>query len=245
MPPTTCADLLRTITSEPGRPRITWYGDAGERVELSGVVLENWVNKTTNLLVEEFDVAPGARVLLDLPPHWRSVIWALATWRAGACVVTSGVGGEPAPEVVVTDDPGRHEGAAPLVVVSLAALSRRYDGTLPPGAVDASSAVMTYGDALGSVPVIDPGSPALVDGASVETHGDLFRVSGRVPDEAPHRALLEVDDRPLGSTLRVVLEALGADGSVVLVSGDSARGLRADPERRRRLIASERVTSDT
>ncbi|OIQ93341.1 hypothetical protein GALL_246710 [mine drainage metagenome] len=244
MPLTTCADLLRTLTTEPGRPRITWYGDANERVELSGAVLENWVNKTTNLLVEEFDAGPGTRVLLDLPPHWRSVVWALAIWRAGACVVTPEVAAEPAPEVTVTDDPGRHEGPVPLVVVSLAALTRRYDGALPSGAVDAASAVMTYGDVLGSVPVIDPGAPALVDGVSAETHGDLFRPSGPVPDEAPRRALHEVDDRPLGSTLRVVLEALGAGGSVVLVSGESARGLRADPERRRRLITSERVTSE-
>ena len=244
MPPTTCADLLRTITSEPGRPRITWYGDAGERVELSGAVLENWVNKTTNLLVEEFDVGPGTRVLLDLPPHWRSVVWALATWRAGACVVTPDAADEPAPGVTVTDDPGRHAETAPLVVVSLGALSRRYGGVLPSGAVDAASAVMTYGDVLGSVPAVDPGAPALIDGVSAETHRDLFRLSGPVPDQVPHRALHEVEDRPLGPSLRVVLEVLGAGGSVVLVSGESARGLRADPGRRRRLIASERVTSE-
>ncbi|HUX70409.1 MAG TPA: TIGR03089 family protein [Cellulomonadaceae bacterium] len=245
MPPTTCADLLRMLTTEPGRPRITWYGDAGERVELSGAVLENWVTKTTNLLVEEFDVEPGTRVLLDLPPHWRSVVWALATWRSGACVVTPEAAVGPPPELTVTDDPGRHQGSDPLVVVSLPALSRRYDGVLPSGAVDAASAVMTYGDVLGSVPAVDPDAPALVDGASAETHGDLFRLSGTMPDHAPRRALHEVEDRPLGASLRAVLEVLGAGGSVVLVSGESARGLRADPERRRRLIASERVTSDT
>ena len=244
MPPTTCADLLRTLTAEPGRPRITWYADAGERVELSGAVLENWVNKTTNLLVEEFDVAPGTRVLLDLPPHWRSVVWALAVWRAGACVVTAEGADGHAPELTVTDDPGRHEGPEPLVVVSLPALSRRYDGVLPAGAVDAASAVMTYGDTLGWLPAGDLDAPALVDGASAETHRDLFRLADVTAGSGPRRALHDVVDRPLGASLRAVLQVLGAGGSVVMVSGESARGLRADPERRGRLIASERLTSD-
>src|SRR5688572_18938796 len=85
--PSHVADLLRLITRDPGRPRLTWYGDDGERVELSGAVLENWVNKTTNLLVEEFDAEPGTRVVIDLPVHWRTVVWALAVWRVGATAV--------------------------------------------------------------------------------------------------------------------------------------------------------------
>ncbi|MEK8228049.1 hypothetical protein NKG05_21105 [Oerskovia sp. M15] len=44
-------------------------------MELSGAVLHNWINKTVNLLVEEFDAAPGTRVLLDLPSHWRAIVW--------------------------------------------------------------------------------------------------------------------------------------------------------------------------
>ena len=244
MPPTTCADLLRTITSEPGRPRITWYGDAGERVELSGAVLENWVNKTTNLLVEEFDVGPGTRVLLDLPPHWRSVVWALAVWRTGACVVTPEAADEPAPGVTVTDDPGRHAETAPLVVVSLAALSRRYGGVLPSGAVDAASAVMTYGDVLGSVQVVDPGAPALIDGVSAETHRDLFRSMQTTLAHAPQRVLHDVVDRALGTSLTHAVTTLGAGGSVVIVGGQAAIDLRVDPDRRRHLIATERVTSE-
>ena len=46
--------LLAQLTAEPGRPRLTWYAPA-ERVELSGHVLDNWVTKTANLLVEEYD----------------------------------------------------------------------------------------------------------------------------------------------------------------------------------------------
>ena len=72
------------------RPFLTWYGADGERIELSATVTANWVAKTTNLLVEELDAGPGTLVRLDLPPHWRTAVWALATWRVGAGVVIAG-----------------------------------------------------------------------------------------------------------------------------------------------------------
>lgn len=65
-------------------PRLTWYGPGGERVELSGRVLDNWVAKTANFLVDELDAGTGSTVLLDLPAHWRGVCWALAGWSTGA-----------------------------------------------------------------------------------------------------------------------------------------------------------------
>jgi len=94
--PSAVADVLALVTRDPGRPRITWYGP-DERIELSGAVLGNWVAKVTNLLVEEFDAGPGVRVELDLPAHWRTVVWALAVWRSGACVADDGT------RVIVTD----------------------------------------------------------------------------------------------------------------------------------------------
>ncbi|PYF99388.1 TIGR03089 family protein [Georgenia satyanarayanai] len=78
-------DLL--TGDEPNQPRLTWYGPDDERVELSGRVLANWVTKATNLLVEEGEVAPGSRVLLDVPVHWRALVWAMATWCAGGELV--------------------------------------------------------------------------------------------------------------------------------------------------------------
>ncbi|MCM3661039.1 TIGR03089 family protein [Georgenia satyanarayanai] len=78
-------DLL--TGDEPNQPRLTWYGAEDERVELSGRVLANWVTKATNLLVEEGEVEPGSRVLLDVPVHWRALVWAMATWCAGGELV--------------------------------------------------------------------------------------------------------------------------------------------------------------
>lgn len=243
MPLLTIADLLAALLREPGRPRITWYGPDGERVELSGAVLSNWVSKSTNLLVEEYDAGPGSVVLLDLPPHWRTVVWALAAWRAGACVTTGSQPGHDGHDVVVTDRPGAHAGTRGLVAVALPALARRFDGDLPAGAVDAAAAVMTYGDVIAWSPAVEPGAPALVgvspDGPAVP-HADLLARAARAADAgAGARALLQVpDDR--ARTRAALLAALGVlhgAGSVVLLGGD------ADDSRVARITADERVTA--
>lgn len=230
--------LLQRLPSEPGRPRVTWYGDDGERVELSGAVLLNWVTKTTNLLVEEYDAGPSTQVLLDLPAHWRTLVWALAVWRTGACVRTPGPDGAAA-DVVVTDRPDEHPGATELVVVTLPALARAYPGTLPPGAVDAAAAVMTYGDTLGYVPAPDLHAPALAD----VPHGSLL---ARVPVPAPRSRALRAASpgRVMPADLATAVGVLAADGSLVLVSAGTAAALHDDAARHERLTAQENVTDD-
>ncbi len=239
--PAHVADLLRLVTRDPGRPRLTWYGDDGERVELSGAVLENWVNKTTNLLVEEFDAGPGTRVVLDLPVHWRTVVWALAAWRVGATVVLVGENatdpGTTHADVVVTRRPDVWTGSgAELVAVALPALARRFDGALPAGAIDAASAVMTYGDRVGWAPEPVDGSPTTDDGR--ETHGEL--VARAVEDLAsaggdlatPRRWLLQ--GRTVAGVLRTAVGVWSTDGSLVLTTAAAGTDLAA-------LRTSERV----
>jgi len=225
VPPTTIAALLSQLTRDPGRPRITWYGADFERVELSGAVLDNWVSKTTNLLVEEFDAAPGVRVLVDLPPHWRTLVWTLAVWRTGATVVLSGEA-----DVVVTSRPT--PGPA-VVAVALPALARRFDGDLPRGAVDAASAVMTYADVVGYLPPTDPSSPALPgvpysDLAAWWSAGDGTRVALDAGDDT-------------GAFLRRVVGALAGDGSVVAISSARRAELDANDGALGRLLETERA----
>ena len=186
---TTIRDLVLTLaTTDPTHPRLTWYGTANERVELSGRVLTNTVVKATNLLVEEADAEPGTRVALDLPVHWRTLAWALASWTAGAEVMpgrapapAGATSAGPAPDA---DAPGRTEpdrtlwdvlvsdrppasypadttGPAVVVGIALPALAMRYPGTLPPGAIDGAAGLMTYPDNLGPLAPVDPGSAAL------------------------------------------------------------------------------------
>lgn len=141
-------ELLQSLqASDPGRPRLTWYGPDGERVELSARVLDNWVAKTANLLVEELDAGPGTTVRLALPPHWRTAVWALAASAVGAELVEGDA------DVVVTDVPSATGDDARVVVVALPALATSA-GLVPPGALDYNAEVSGYGDVY--VPVAPP-----------------------------------------------------------------------------------------
>ncbi len=264
---TPVADLLALLRRDPGRPRLTWYGDEDERVELSGAVLENWVSKTVNLLVEEFDAGPGTHVLLDLPPHWRAVVWALAVWRAGACVVlvdtddaadrgdaadtdSLPVPGAGAVDLVVTDRPAAHTArGVPVVAVSLPALARQFDTELPAGTIDAASAVMTYADRIGWVREADPAAEALeVGGRTAADHAGLAGWAAAGISVPVGTRVLTGGDGSQGfavaRVLRTVCGALGRDGSVVLVSSAQAAALAKDPGRRVDLVAAERVTQE-
>ncbi|MGC4777459.1 TIGR03089 family protein [Micromonospora chalcea] len=80
------------IAPDPTRPLLTWYDDAtGERTELSGATLANWVAKTANLLTDEIGAAPGDPVGVLLPPHWQTAAVLLGCWSA---------------KLTVTDAPG-------------------------------------------------------------------------------------------------------------------------------------------
>ncbi|MEH0819046.1 MULTISPECIES: TIGR03089 family protein [unclassified Micromonospora] len=75
------------IATDPARPLLTWYDDAtGERTELSGATLANWVAKTANLLVDELALSPGDAAGVLLPPHWQTAAVLLGCWSAGLTV---------------------------------------------------------------------------------------------------------------------------------------------------------------
>jgi uncharacterized protein (TIGR03089 family) len=158
--------MRRLLADDPGRPRVTWYGPNGERVELSAKTLDNWVSKTSNLLVDELDAGPGARLGVALPAHWRTLVWLLAGWTVGAHLVVfdeqatdrngaAGDGPDSAPSPIekltalVTDrpscpPPGTRESV--LVVVPLPALATRFAGDVPSGALDAAAEVRLQPD---------------------------------------------------------------------------------------------------
>ena len=267
--PHTLPSLLGALTTEPGRPRLTWYGDGGERIELSGAVLVNWVSKTTNLLVEEFDAEPGTVVVTDLPPHWRTLVWALATWRSGAHLRVVDDSSDPAAElsgvdVVVTSNPGRWAspaGARPrgteLVAVALPALARTFGADMPSGTVDAASAVMTYADQIGYTAPQQGASAAMSwpeAGRDPVGLADLFgwadALAGAGGRLEPGARVLLTTPAPSGprtppQTVRLLAAALSVwagDGSVVLADAPTSRSLVSSPERLERLVSSERIT---
>lgn len=184
------ASLLQGLRRHnPSSPRLIWYGTGGERVELSGKVLDNWVAKTANLLVDDLDATGDSNVLLAMPPHWRSLCWVLASWQVGATVTLQPLGfggskpddddGAPATEpavaqtaegtgqadVVVTTEPDQFaaDTAPPqyLVAVALGALQLQWDGELPADTVDYAGEVRSHGDEYMGLSEPEPASDAL------------------------------------------------------------------------------------
>jgi uncharacterized protein (TIGR03089 family) len=166
------------MLQDAGRPRLTWYGPGGERIELSAKTLNNWVSKTANLLTDELDAGPGTRIGLSLPPHWRTVVWLLATWSAGAHAVLVPPAG--AVDVLVTDRPGSGvaqvsaRSGATLVAVELAALATRFTGELPSGTVDAATEVRLQPDAFDPPQDPDGADPAFTAGGTTLSYAELL-----------------------------------------------------------------------
>jgi uncharacterized protein (TIGR03089 family) len=225
--------LAAMLRSDPGRPRVTFYEDTpgptrGERIELSAKVLANWVNKAANALQEEWDLAPGSRVRLALPPHWRSLYWALAVWSVGATVVL----GDGDADLVVTDDPERATPApTPSVLVTLAALTRGAAGPVPAGVMDEAKELATYADQFSPWEEPAPSDLAATGAGDDAAYGSVVPQRDWATGSRVHTAA-----DALAEVLTTALAAWAVDGSVVLSRGPEPEGGRAAR------LASEGVT---
>jgi uncharacterized protein (TIGR03089 family) len=186
-PPDVPGLLRALLTADPVRPRVTWYGPEGERIELSAKVLDNWVAKSANLLVDELDTGPGSAVVVDLPGHWRTLAWLLAIWATGATAVLATAADPPAVPSLPT---GRHPDVVltlrPHVWVDTIASGTVTSGAAAPGgaapgtagsgaAAGAGTAVLAV--ALPALATRFPGdlTAGVVDtAAEVRGHGDVF-----------------------------------------------------------------------
>lgn len=230
------AELLESFRSAAGAPRLIWYGPDHERVELSGRVLENWVAKTSNMLVEELDAVPGTVVAADVPPHWKSLVWALGGWQVGAVTLLDG--GSPADLRLTmeareeTPDAGRDE---LRVFVAPGALDMRWPGILPDGAVDYAATVRSYGDVYLDEPA-DGKAELVRTGGAGYTFTDLLDSGPVAGADAPSPGVWLV---PASLPLMTVLSAavgIWADGGTVVLVHPSV-------EVTERLVAGERITA--
>ncbi|WP_326551519.1 TIGR03089 family protein [Micromonospora sp. NBC_01813] len=229
--------LAVTITADPTRPLLTWYDDAsGDRTELSGATLANWVAKTANLVVDGAGAAAGDHAEVILPPHWQTAAVLLGCWSAGLAVRATGLAAEtgqaetgpsePAAEVqfATTDtQPAadrRPAGERYLLGLAPMAMPAR---DVAPGWVDYITEVRGHGDHFTPYPAVDP-QDAQLAARAVRRGADLG-----IPPGA--RVLVDVDRYP--DPVDWLLAPLAVEASVVLCRHLDRRLLdaRADSEK--------------
>lgn len=222
------ADLLRQRVRRGGAaPLITYYDlDSGERTELSATSFLNWVDKTSNLLVDDLQLDPGAVVDLGLaqsaPGHWMTLTIELAAWQIGATVAL----GAPAADLLVLGPDWQDRDLAsdrllragrPVLACSLHPLGLGFAEPLPAPVVDFALEVRSQSDV--HLPTARSAQEvAWVDDQRQLSQDDLIRMGAAVSGEAARR-LVSVSD-PWSSVRDGLLVPLVTGGSVVLVSGE-------------------------
>lgn len=234
----TVPTILSTLrTRQATSPALIWYGAGAERIELSGKVLDNWVAKTSNLLVDELDAEPGLRIRLDLPAHWKTLVWALAAWQTG-CTVLAGdaeADGTAAPDVTVTASQAVLDAAEETVVaVAQGAMELRWPGGLPAAAVDYAAEVRSYADTY------LPGDEAGEDYTALHsTLGQGLTLTYAQLAEAAaggqQQTLLVPAVPDLPAVLTAALRTWAAGGTVVLAA--------PEVQVTERLMAAEKITA--
>lgn len=243
------ARLWRALVSaDPSRPFVTSYDELGDRIELSRATLDNWVSKTSNMLVDGFGSQPGDRIVLALPPHWQSLAWILSGWSVGAAVVLSDAGVAPGAEVAVAD-PERlaaalDSGAEEVVGTSLDPLGLPLR-EVPPMVTDYTVEVRGHGDHFPAYPV-DAAEPALesagqtLTGADVVTAGQALAKEWDL-GEQDRLAVVVAPDAPLsalGADLSVLTAAVVSGVPLVLTPPPAEGGLQRFLDR----MGTERVS---
>ncbi|OHV41964.1 MULTISPECIES: TIGR03089 family protein [Pseudofrankia] len=254
--PGVAAALAARLRADGASPMVTFYDDAtGERVELSGVTLDNWVAKTANLLVDTLGLGPGDRVGVDLPAHWLAVVILLAAWSAGleVLVAPDSAGAETGPLADGTEAADEAGQVAGGDVQAFFVAESRVDAALALGADEVVALSLRPFGARMAHPV----AGVLDFAAEVPAHGDRFAAPAPPPAQtallaraasAAGFAGLGPGDRLLAAAGPGDAEGLLAAVLAPLVTGASVVLCRhldthLDDGALARRIATERVTA--
>lgn len=215
---TSIGDLVTAaIAPDPTRPLLTWYDDrTGERTELSGATLANWIAKTANLLVDGAGLALGDPVAVLLPPHWQTAAVLLGAWTAGAAVDH---GPDPHPVDVLfavgpDTAPDWSAGERYAFALHPLALPMRE---VPPGWSDFVVEVRGHGDRFTPPEQVGGADPAVLGPVRL-THAEVLERARRRADElgvgAGARVLIDVEHH--ADPLDWLLAPLAAGATTVL-----------------------------
>jgi uncharacterized protein (TIGR03089 family) len=233
-PNTIGAMLAATIAIDPTRPQLTYYDDAtGDRTELSGATLANWVAKTANMIVDECALEVGQRACVGLPPHWQTAAVLLGCWSVGLAVEESP---QPADVAFVYAADATHEWpAVERYALSLHPLALPMRD-VPDSYADFNAEVRVHGDHFYPTTPVGGDAEALIRPDRTWTHAELL---AEATARASHlgiaggRVLIDADAYP--DVLDWLLTPLVGGASIVL-----CRNL--DPAREGTRTATERVT---
>jgi uncharacterized protein (TIGR03089 family) len=239
--------LAAAVARNAASPLITFYDDlSGERVELSGATLANWVAKTANLLQEEFDVGPGTTVGVALPVHWQTAAVLLATWSCGAAVLETAAEDDDrlagadvvlaAADRLPTLEELGHENLLGLSLHPLGLGMRGYAGPARDFAVE----VRSQGDHFTPWAPMDAAAPGLVLTTGQLTLGQLGQTAGELATRlgivAGDRVLIDERTASEAGPVAWLLAPLQGGASLVICRSADAAAL---PRR----AADERVTA--
>jgi uncharacterized protein (TIGR03089 family) len=223
--------LRQRLRMDGSAPLLTYYNlDSGERTELSATSFGNWVDKTSNLLVNELAVQTGQVISMPLaveaPGHWLTAVWQLACWQVGLVVDLTNPSSAAA---VVTGRRWRAYQASEVYACALHPLGFGFTEPLPAGVYDYAIEVRNQPDHFsGRSP--DQAATAWVDAERTLTQADLVGLDGQ-----PVRRLVCAGD-PWATCRDGVVAALVTGGSAVVVVG-------GDPEQLARIADSERAAT--
>ncbi|GAA4696765.1 hypothetical protein GCM10025781_13330 [Kocuria gwangalliensis] len=217
--PATFAQALEHISERP-TPALIWR-DGPERVELSGRVLVNWVEKSASLLVDELDVESGQLITVSALPHWRLVVLTLAALRVGAAVRVTGNSADDAAvhaELEAHLDvnvPAKH-----VLAVASPALAFRCEQPVPDPAIDFCAEVRSLPDVYMGMEEPRDADDALAE--SGITHGELLAEAERAASAIQdHTVYLPLSDGWNERALLITLGVLLRGGAVLMAVNEA------------------------
>ena len=223
--------LRQRVRLDGSAPLFTFYDlESGDRTELSATSFANWVDKTSNLLVDEVAVGEGDVIGMPLaveaPGHWLTAVWQLACWQVGLAVDLTNPS---LPAAVVTGRQWQGHAERDIFACALHPLGFGFGEPLPDGVRDYAIEVRSHADKYDGYPP-EPGAIAWVDAERILTQAELSNLDG-----PPARRLVRAGD-PWATCRNGIVTALVTGGSAVVAVG-------GDADQVTRIANSERVAT--